>query len=204
MSLNLGIWASSLALSFTLVTDRCKKETPPRVYTPPAIIEQTISNSIAKSDTGTVALQEGAFFRERMKTIIDRCYLPNLETLKKHKVTIALDQRLSGQRVSFFYTTAEAAFYRQGDSATLSLWDDGKKLCMDNAYYIYKSGDVISFLADRLSSGAQDTLLFAGRFSNEQSGGKRMIEWKPPKGFSRGTFKNNPQLLKPPSKNSPG
>ncbi|MCE9508362.1 MAG: hypothetical protein K8R48_08660 [Alphaproteobacteria bacterium] len=198
MSFSIRKWASSLALSFALFAGGCREEKTPPPYVPPAIYEQTIQNSIANTDTGTVALQDGEIFRYRLKYIIDKCSPQDLQTLKDHNVTIDLDQRLSAQGVSFFYPTVEAAYYRQGDAAVLSLWDDGKRECMDNLYYLEKAPELVHQLADRLRAGSQDTLLFGGRFKNAAR--EKVMVWKMPLDFSKKTFKKNPQLLAPPPK----
>jgi hypothetical protein len=201
MSFSIRKWASSLALSFALVAGGCREEKSPPPYTPPPIYEQTIQNSIANTDTGAVALQDGEIFRYRLKYIIDKCSPQDLQTLKDHNVTIDLDQRLSAQSVSFFYPTVEAAYYRQGDAAVLSLWDDGKGECMDNLYYLEKAPELVHQLAERLRAGSTDVLLFGGRFKNQAR--EKVMVWKTPLDFSKKTFKHNPQLLSPPMKTLP-
>ena len=201
MSFSIRKWASSLALSFALVAGGCREEKSPPPYTPPLIYEQTIQNSIANTDTGAVALQDGEIFRYRLKYIIDKCSPQDLQTLKDHNVTIDLDQRLSAQSVSFFYPTVEAAYYRQGDAGVLSLWDDGKGECMDNLYYLEKAPELLHQLAERLRAGSTDTLLFGGRFKNAAR--EKVMEWRMPLDFSKKTFKKNPQLLSPPMKALP-
>jgi hypothetical protein len=200
MSFSIRKWTSSLALSFALVAGGCREEEQ-KHQVPPAIYEQTIQNSIAHTDTGTVALQGGAPFRDRLRYILVQCSPQDLQTLKDHNVTIALDQRLSAQSVSFFYPTIEAAYYRHGDAAVLSLWDDGKWQCNDNIFYLDHIPTIVRKLADQLRAGAPDSLIFAGRFKNEA--GEKNMEWKTPLKFSKKTFKHNLQLLSPPPKTLP-
>ncbi len=198
--MSLKHWAVSLTLAFTLATSGCRHKEPESTpYRDPQIITDLVDNAILAADTSTVSAAGGNDFHWRMVHILRACDTRDLQVLKKHNVTIALDQRLpASNNVTFFYPTVEAAFYQTDSSKTLTLWDDGKGECQDNAYYISKMPEIVHNLALMLEDNKvpQETI-YCGRFKDANRDSR--MEWRTEENFSKKALKKNPLLRLPPN-----
>lgn len=196
MRLTIRNITTSLALTFSMAAlvgceskaDKARK---------PGLVDSLVEQAVMTTDTGRIAIEDGADFRTRLRTVLMKASTKNLSTLKDHNVVVTLDQRLADQKNGFFDRRMDGVFYN-GGAPTLALWDNGEApggFTLGMSTYAY-GPDLVDKLAEGIRNGNADgvALAIAGRYKS----GKHSYtnRWKNADDFDGGTTKKNEAILR--------
>lgn len=201
MSLRFRTFFVSLSLLFTLAACESKED----IARKPDVARDMIENSIAKCDTGQVAAEDGAPYAQRMNKVLMNCRTKDLETLRDHGYTIALDQRLPRQENGTWDKYIDGVFYNQGGDNYVSIWDNGKGESSFWSLDTYDRGpENLAKLAQHLRDGdigPGDHMGYSAQYSRHS--GKTTTyyqQWNSPDNFDKDSQQKNPELLNLPTK----
>lgn len=189
-----------LVLPFTLAA--CGESALEKAAKPP-VIEEMVKSSLAVCETGPKN-PSNEDYAARLRAIMMETNTADLKTIGDNKITVCLDQRLSGQVNGMWDMRIDGIFYNTSGQKVISIWDNGKNpdekrgfLEMSSSSY---GNNMLARIADGIRSGdvsGNDKVLLAGRYSCGKA--CTTTRWKTRQDFDQGSIRKNPELLSPPS-----
>ncbi len=160
--------------------------------------KEGLADELIKSSTVSCDLQseppQTEHYTARLKSVLMDTMSKTLDFIIENDITVCLDQRLGSQSLGFFDYKADALFYPE--TKTLTLSDNGD-------YADFHSDNLLSEFKRQYGDGelaSINQLQMGYTYSRSRGKGRKTVHNWEDNAESKGAIENNPYLLTPPLK----